>query len=50
MLRDTMAIWWRLRVRHAYGTPRRPGSDPVTGRGPGGVATNHLPNHLPPAS
>jgi len=19
MLRDTMAIWWRLRVRHAYG-------------------------------
>jgi hypothetical protein len=21
MLRDTLAIWWRLRVRRAYGTP-----------------------------
>ncbi len=21
MLRDTLAIWWRLRVRHVYGTP-----------------------------
>jgi glycosyltransferase involved in cell wall biosynthesis len=23
MLRDTLAIWWRLRVRHGYGHPRR---------------------------
>jgi glycosyltransferase involved in cell wall biosynthesis len=43
MLRDTMAIWWRLRVRHAYGTPHRPGSAPVTGRGSGGVTTDHVP-------
>ncbi|HXQ76298.1 MAG TPA: glycosyltransferase [Acidimicrobiales bacterium] len=44
MLRDTMAIWWRLRVRHAYGTlPRRPGPERVVGTGPGPVATDHFP-------
>jgi glycosyltransferase involved in cell wall biosynthesis len=44
MLRDTMAIWWRLRVRHSYGAhPRRPGSAPVAGPGPGPLTTDHLP-------
>jgi len=43
MLRDTMAIWWRLRVRHGYGVgapPPRPGSvKPGAGAGP----TDHRP-------
>jgi glycosyltransferase involved in cell wall biosynthesis len=44
MLRDTMAIWWRLRVRHAYGIqPRRPGWEGVADTGPDPVATEHLP-------
>ena len=35
MLRDTLAIWWRLRVRHSYGPPKRsPGSNPVAGGSP----------------
>jgi glycosyltransferase involved in cell wall biosynthesis len=33
MLRDTMAIWWRLRVRHAYGN-RIPGSGLTGTTGP----------------
>lgn len=43
MLRDTMAIWWRLRVGHGYGAH---GHLPRPGHlkpGPGGVATDHLP-------
>ena len=46
MLRDTMAIWWRLRVLHGYGTP-------VNRPGPGRAATgpNDLTRgHLPPLS
>lgn len=43
MLRDTLAIWWRLHVRHLYGThsPHR-GSHRVAG-GSGGLATDRHP-------
>lgn len=30
MLGDTFAIWWRLRVLHAYGTPGHTGAVPAT--------------------
>jgi glycosyltransferase involved in cell wall biosynthesis len=44
MLRDTLAIWWRLRVRHAYGasTPP-PGTGHPPAPGPRGTTTDHLP-------
>ena len=35
MLRDTVAIWWRLRVRHAYGAPGRPPAVPAVEDDPG---------------
>ncbi len=46
MLRDTMAIWWRLRVLHGYRTPvKRPGP------GPDPHGSNDLTRgHLPPLS
>jgi hypothetical protein len=42
MLRDTLAIWWRLRVRHGYG---RRGQPPPTTRvvGTGGGTTDPFP-------
>jgi glycosyltransferase involved in cell wall biosynthesis len=43
MLRDTMAIWWRLRVRHGYGRPGHPSRAEPVRPGAGGVATDHLP-------
>ncbi len=40
MLRDTLAIWWRLRVRHGYGIQgERPPSPHVPDAG--GVTTDH---------
>jgi hypothetical protein len=34
MLRDTLAIWWRLRVRHAYGVSQVAGPGAVGTPGP----------------
>jgi glycosyltransferase involved in cell wall biosynthesis len=43
MLGDTLAIWWRLRVRHAYGPPAGH-PEPDHGTGPtSGVASDPLP-------
>jgi glycosyltransferase involved in cell wall biosynthesis len=43
MLRDTMAIWWRLRVLHGYGTRiDRPGPG-VGASGPDDLTRGHLP-------
>jgi hypothetical protein len=36
MLRDTFAIWWRLHVRHAYGTRWRGRASARRGYGPQG--------------
>jgi len=56
MLRDTLAIWWRLRVRHAYGPYRlRPGGERGadgagttngTAKGSDGVVTDPFPPSL----
>jgi len=40
MLRDTLAIWWRLRVRHGYGNPGAAAPSPRVGD-VGGVTTDH---------
>ena len=43
MLRDTLAIWWRLHVRHLYGQhSRRPGQERVAD-GSGGLAADRHP-------
>jgi glycosyltransferase involved in cell wall biosynthesis len=43
MLRDTMAIWWRLRVLHGYGSPvNRSGPGRATA-GPNDLTRGHLP-------
>ena len=46
MLRDTLAIWWRLRVRHSYGSARQPGSEQVTG-GAVGIGTEDAGDRTP---
>ena len=46
MLRDTLAIWWRLHVRHLYGRhPRRPGSERVADTAGGLTADRPPPAH-----
>jgi glycosyltransferase involved in cell wall biosynthesis len=43
MLRDTMAIWWRLRVRHGYGTPAHRSGSEHPAMGPSEIASDHSP-------
>jgi glycosyltransferase involved in cell wall biosynthesis len=47
MLRDTVAIWWRLRVRHSYGPPGRP---PGSGQVVEGASDDGSGDPPPPGS